>query len=559
VRKVSILAALILLLVGVLPAALVLYEVTGSPGPSWRDRIVRGLGGAVRGHRVLVGVYAALAVAALAVVASGRSLPFLGAYSSQVSGRFLPSGTAGSITGHAADLAFGVGILPFVVGVAWLLANVRPRRASTELHALACLGSVTVVVFVTVIAAWDLHVGGFVLDRYLFYLVPVVLLGFLCALGDRRRPRWSLLAPAAVVAIGFATHLQDEFLWSGRFPLSTDSPIAWLYKPVADLGGGTRGASTILVIVTLASAVAFVAADRLVRPDRLARALTVALLVAFPTFTGLTFDKLFSTNGHSSRPLTKSQSGVLDWLDRTVGVDAVVTQVPYPISTNFFVSQQFWRDLEFWNKSVRFGVRYPTSDVYADAVSWFPNNPVAFDPASGDASVSLSPYVVQSVAETRFRISGTVQVQRADVMLIDADHPWRTDWLTFGLYDDGWMRTGEPARIRVFAARGQRGARTRTLSLHLLPPPNTAGGRYTIRSNLGTLQGEVQGGGDVHEQVDLCVPAGWPSEVWLTSPVRAAIPGDQRSADASVLPREGGLFVADISLADELGAPCNPS
>src|SRR4029077_4498504 len=98
---------------------------------------------------------------------------------------------------QAADLAFAIGLLPFVVGGAWLLANVVRPSLTPELHAFACIGATTATVLMFVVAAWvsswGLGLGHFVLDRYLFYLVPVLLLGFLCALVDRRRPRWSLL------------------------------------------------------------------------------------------------------------------------------------------------------------------------------------------------------------------------------------------------------------------------------------------------------------------------------------------------------------------------------
>jgi hypothetical protein len=42
----------------------------------------------------------------------------------------------------------------------------------------------------------------------------------------------------------------------------------------------------------------------------------------------------------------------------------------------------------------------------------------------------------------------------------------------------------------------------------------------------------------------------------LTTPVRAPIPGDLRSREYLQLPREGGLLMRDISLADELGGRC---
>jgi hypothetical protein len=238
--------------------------------------------------------------------------------------------------------------------------------ATPELRAFACIGVVAAAVLISAISAWDRKIGHFVLDRYLYYLVPILLLAFLCALHDRRRPRWSLLFPVGLVALGFAIHLQESFLWSGRFPLSTDSPIATLYRPIAWLGGGHTGASTILVIATIALAVLFVLADRRLRHARLVAVLSAVLLVAFPADTGYTFAKLFSTNGHSYRPLTRSESGILDWLDRTVGTGGRVTEIPYPVSSSFLVTQQFWRDLEFWNKSVRYGIHYPTTASTVD-------------------------------------------------------------------------------------------------------------------------------------------------------------------------------------------------
>src|SRR5581483_7914786 len=136
-----------------------------------------------------------------------------------------------------------VGVLPLVVGCAWLIANVIRPHAAEAAHAFACIAAATAAVILAEIAAWDLGPGTFVIDRFLFYLAPLFVLAFLCALLDRRRPLWSLVLPAALVAYGFAEHLQKSFLWSGQFPLSTDSPIALPYKWFADIGGGSSGAS----------------------------------------------------------------------------------------------------------------------------------------------------------------------------------------------------------------------------------------------------------------------------------------------------------------------------
>ena len=52
------------------------------------------------------------------------------------------------------------------------------------------------------VTSFDLRFGGGVVrDRYLFYVVPVLLVAFAGALCDRRWPRWSLLVPLPVLAV----------------------------------------------------------------------------------------------------------------------------------------------------------------------------------------------------------------------------------------------------------------------------------------------------------------------------------------------------------------------
>jgi hypothetical protein len=235
-----------------------------------------------------------------------------------------------------------------------------------------------------------------------------------------------------------------------------------------------------------------------------------------------------------------------------------VTEVPYPISASFFVSRQGWRDLEFWNKSVRYAVHYPAPDTYGDALIWFPNNSLGFDLATGAATRSLTPYVVQAVTETRFRISGTVVLQRPDVMLIRTEQPWRTDWLTSGLYDDGWMEPHKPALIRVFAKPDQTGPVVRTLTLRLAPSPGLPRQSFTLSSNRANLHGEATRARSALESIEVCVPPGRFAEVRLTTPQESIIPADANPFTVSPGPRRGGLFVNDLSLADEVGGPCAP-
>ncbi len=175
-------------LLAVVPVAFFAHELGAAHG-----RIRDAARQTVRRHPVLAVAYAVLIVAAVLLATLGRISHVLGTYRGALEGQLLPDGIARSFVEHVATLALGLGILPFVVGLAWLLANVV-RPPAKELHAFACVASVTILTLALEVTVFDLRFGaGSVRDRYLFYVAPLVLLGFFCALLDERWPR---LVPA---------------------------------------------------------------------------------------------------------------------------------------------------------------------------------------------------------------------------------------------------------------------------------------------------------------------------------------------------------------------------
>ena len=528
-------------LAGVLPLALIAYERL-----SLRNAIAR--------HRVLAGVYAFAAVAALVFVATGGRLLGLSVYGEQLHGGLFTWSNVSWFAGHAADLAFGLGILPFVVGVAWLLANLVRRAPTGELQTFACIGAITTVVITLEATSYDRTVGAFVLDRYLFYLAPIVVLAFVCALLDSHRPRWSLVAPVAVVAAGFALHLQPTFLWALGIQLDSDSPISTMYHPIAKLAGSRGGAAAVLAIGTILLASLFVIAVKWIKPRLLTILLIALLVVGLPAETAFTFHRLLDVDGTAQRPLTQSEAGVYDIVDQKIGTNADVTAIPYAVSSDFFVTERYWRDFEFWNVSTQHD-GYSANDPYSFLGIWLPKTQLVFNPRTGAANVSPSKYVVQSVTDTRFRISGTSPLQTPQILLIKALQPWRTDWLSYGLYDDGWMKPGVTARVRIFSYRGQRRAKIRTLTLQM-HGPNSSQSPYTVVANTGRQTGTATDDATSFARIEVCVPAHGFSEVTVSTPVRASIPGDLSSEQASVSPRQGGLEINDIALANEIGVNC---
>ena len=171
--------------------------------------------------------------------------------------------------------------------------------------------------------------------------------------------------------------------------------------------------------------------------------------------------------------------------------------------------------------------------------------------------MSPAPYVLTADQETRFHIAGKAKVVMPDVILTKAREPWHADWLSFGLYDDGWTKPGVAARVRVFPAPGQRGPVTRFVTFQVQPPAPIGERPFTVSSNLETRREDAT---NTHttlvQSVRVCVPAHGYAEVRLSTPQSSYIPGDQRDEASSEIERQGGLFLNEIALADETGPTC---
>jgi hypothetical protein len=533
------------LLLGVLPLAVLAYEL---PRDGLRLAVVR--------HRVLAAFYGMAAVGALAFTATGGNLLTLSIYGDQFTRGAAPTAVPGWALGHLADLAFGIGLLPVLVAAAWLLANVARPPAGAEPHAFACIAIAALLVTTYAATTFDLQLGGFIFDRYLFYVVPLLLLALACALLDERRPRWSLVPPVAAVALGFVLHLQQSFTWSDA-RVNSDTPISIFYGPFADLAGSRGALAALLAGATVALAGLFALAAARLPHRQLLVGLLAAVAFGLPAATGYTFYRHFSVEGYSGRPITESGRGVLDWVDRRVGPDARVTIVPSPVSSSFLVTQSYWRDIQFWNKSVDAHLLNPTSLAYAYTGPWFPKTVPRLDERSGAVGPTLTRYALQSVGESRFRIAGTVIQQTQQAMLIDALRPWRLAWRTFGLYEDGWTRPDETARVRVYASAGGGGAVTHYLSLQLQTPPDVPSRAVTVVSNLERRQVDVaREDTAVVQGLLVCVPAGGYADVELRAAGASLIGGDQGTLADSLIERRGGIHVTGIAVGDETAGAC---
>ncbi len=542
----------------VLPAAIVLHELAfaraGTSGRR-RERLRAGLRTALARHRLLAWVYAIVGLAALALLAAGRLSQSLGTYSATARGNLFPGHIVPAFAAHLAEIALGLGLLPFVLGVAWLLAGLW-RPAGRSAHAFAAVGTLTIGTLTLEVTLFDLRFGGGVVrDRYLFYIVPVVLIAFAAAIAGRRRPRWSLIAPLALLVYGL-----DQLALTAYAKLNVDTPASVLDNPLLRAAHSPGVARGLLIGAAILSVALFVEAT-FILPRRAVTAIVLALAcVALTSETVYAFSRLFGASDTAGRSLTVSQGEVFDWVDRLAGTDARVTMVPFPVNPDdYWAGVTFWWDLEFWNRSIVRAAYLPGEFEWTP--STFPEVVLRFDPSTGRANASPTPLVAESDQETRFRISGPLASNPSDLdtrstLLIAATRPWRADWLTFGLYDDGWTKPGLTARVRVFPRPDQSNAEVRILTLGVIAPAGVSSRRFRIVSDQSSVGGSANDGDRALEYVDVCVPPHGFTDVRISTSGHSQTYGDPASLPTSSVLRQVGVRLTEIALDDENDGSC---
>jgi hypothetical protein len=526
----------------VVPIALFLYQLLRRRGVRAAAREL------VASHRPLAAAYIGLAVIALALFAADRLSSVLGTYSVTAEGDLVPAGTARSLLEHLAPLGVALGIVPFLLGIAWLLAALVGSR-NREQTAFAAVSAVTIVALLVEVTSYDLRFGqGRLHDRYFFYVVPLILIAFAAVVREGRWSRWSLIASAGLLAL--AVTLMPVIRYD---KFNVDWPVAALNGALLDVGGSERGAQLLLGFVVVAATLFLLLAARL-EPKRLTAVLVAVALLTIPAQTALAFWRLLSVDGTSGRPITLDQGVVFNWIDRQLGPGAKVTMVPYPILYGtYWENVGYWWNVEFWNASVQRAAVY--EGAFTGTPETFPTVSLSFDRSTGHANVSPSRYSVQGIAESRFRLAGKVVGEDRGVALIENERPWRAEWLAFDLYRDGWTIPRQVGTIRVFAQPGQTAPTMRYLTISVRGPHDLAARSFRVTSNASDWQGTADELG-TSRQISVCVPPRGFADVHVSSRRFSPIYGDPRSEASFVsYARSGGVLVNGIALADEV-APC---
>ena len=520
----------------VLPLAILGHEI------GYARSLRTGVRAAFERHRVLAAVYAlgVVAVALVEVLATGG---VLGVYAVTVEeGSLLPSGVWSSAAKHLDAVAIGCGLAPFVLGGGWLLAMLARPRLRAE-HAFATLALLTIAVLTFEVASFSVRFGADIIrDRYLFYVVPLLLVGLAAALSTAR-PR--AVAIAAGVATLFFTATAASLPFT-RYPgISVDTPASVLNDLLVDQSG-ELGTGTFVALLGLFTGLVLILGC-LFAP----RALVVSTVVgALGVFSVLMLwseaDRTLSSNGLSGRPLAGAPGIVLQWVDTVVPDGEDVALVALPVSTAWDTTAIRWWDVEFWNRSITRA--YVTSNGHFTYTP-FPVETLEINPRSGTvAGTEDAPrYHVVAPGDPRFRLAGSPVARNLGLVVRAVERPYRAVWATTRVEADGWTRPGEQAIVRVYEPGSVR------VRVALGAPEEEPAG-YAISSAEETRTGALEPGAGEYETFDLCVPKGSYAqlEVLGTSAARVS---EMQLGPAVEGTRPVGVLLAAIRV-EPLRQPC---
>jgi hypothetical protein len=521
-------------LAGVLLGATLLHELL-SPHAPLRARARA----AWERHRALwtAFVIGGALVGALALLRGG----LLGAYSTTVEeGSVLPRGVWWSALEHLAVVGVGAGFLPLMLGAGWMLVSVR--APNEQARAFATISLLTVVGLALETASFDLRFGGpdIVRDRYLFYVVPLLLIGSAAAL--REAPRRAVVAGAVAVAAVFAAAAARAPY--PTFPgLSVDTPVSILNETLIDQSGGLA-VGTFVALVVAGVGVALGLA-LLVLPVRL---LSIGAFGTVLLFSILVLraegERMLEGTALTGRPLAGPPGVVLDWVDRVVPEGETAALVPFPISTAWGVSAIQWWDVEFWNRSITRAYTAPDGNF---TYTSFPLVELRVDRRTGlVAGTAEAPaYVVVAPGDPRLGLAGSVRAENAGLRVVDADRPYRALWSSRGLTTDGWTVPGRPASVRLYARPASRPEVLRaTLSVRA---PEGAAADYRLSTETANRSGTVAAGALTDEVVLVCVAPGSPVDVTIAPTTAATVAGPPLGPEPGPRRRVGvGLGAIDV-------------
>jgi hypothetical protein len=428
-------------------------------------------------------VSAALLVAAAGLyvvveLARGRGLSSgLGAYQEVARKNYSFDAARHWILLHFAELGLSVAILP--ASAFLLLLGLAFTRRGTRSSAERAFLAVTTAAIPWVVVEVAVFASGFsvrIEERYMFFLAPLLFLGFALWL-DRGLPRPLLFTlPAAVVPAALLFALPLGSLLNISILSDTFGLIPFLRLSERFVPGGIQETRHFMLAGGIAAAIVFVLWPRNGWPELLFPAAVAAFLIL----------SSYSVEGavrDYSRGL-KDAAGTLgspSWVDERLGSNGNATFLLGTTSEIWPETLDLWQT-QFWNRSLRSVYNLSTPEPAGG-----PETPARVDPTSGLVLATASgkplkaPNVISSLS---FGLDGRLIAARPPFALYRTHGRLRLAQVTTGIYGDGWMSAD--SAYSQFAVHGP-GKITVTLSRDAWQGPDVPG---HVAIDLTTIDGK---------------------------------------------------------------------
>lgn len=463
------------------------YATAGSdPLAPRRARVAAGLRAAVRRHRPLI-VLVVVGAIGYAVV---RPNLFGGYTTSGVTNGALDAPGVWEFSRELlAYVTSGVAMLPLALAVAWALLTLA-RPLTPEQHAFALIAVIAGVLLTIAVGSFTArYTPQGINSRYLFYLAPLLFIGAVALVVDRR-PATIPLAIGGVLTLWvvYAAKLAQ----SGPSLVAPDQTfhtvlIGRTYQIGKAIGAPHLTVPHLLGIVAIALVVALAWARR----TRWARPAGVGALAVVVLFCS-------AETVYSLRKIADTQKGVSpdfingrDWIDHVVpkgqSAQLILSSMGDPTS-----AYAVWWDTSFWNSSVDRSMQLPGSP---DLQQPFPQDFSFYEYgredgfSQGSPGLGNGPWFVIAANNRAFGFRDqTVVAERFGVRVVKTASPPTAAWMINGAADDTGriLRGAAPAGLAVFP----RTSATTSVRVRIVigtVPGAKRGQRYVIGDHRGRV------------------------------------------------------------------------
>lgn len=350
----------------ILIACVLVHELGGALAGRGSDSVGlavrRGMRRAATRHRVLWPVSLLVLVLLVVMALTGHASSVLGQYLTPVHGKLLPAGTLGAGLGQLDGVALAIGAVPLTLSVVWAGASIA-RPGSGARHAYALVLLLVVPVLIVILGAFQQKIlGGATTDRYMFYLAPLLEVGTLAWVVERRGSWLGLLiAAVAVGALVIATGLHPAPSYSiTNASFNFQRVLSGLGARVASLGLPYVDPTTVIVAAISLFVLLAELARRRLRGGVAVLVIVLPLLAYSVTDATYALTKLATENAG----VPASHPRELDWIDRSVPSGSRVALL-LASSGDELNTDYLWWEPNFWNDTVVRDFELPGGTAHA--------------------------------------------------------------------------------------------------------------------------------------------------------------------------------------------------